>query len=71
MCFLVALDKVLKDYGNLQAGLHVTEELILTDLEFADDAAMPNDDADQASGKLTLLSEKSGRGSWYVQSIPK
>ena len=34
-CFLVALDKILKEHGSLHTGLKVTNDLLLSDLEFA------------------------------------
>ena len=40
VCFLVALDKLLKDHGNLQSGLRVSDGLLLSELEFTDDAAV-------------------------------
>ena len=57
-CFLVSLDKILKDHGSLGMGLKVTEELLLSDMEFADDASLPNEDTNMATFRLTTLNEK-------------
>ena len=47
VCFLVALDKLLKDHGNPpNSGIQLTPALHLASLEYADDAAMPDTSAD-------------------------
>ena len=71
VCFLVALDKALKDHGNLDIGLRVTDDLMLSDLEFADDAALPNENTTHASNKLTVLSQKTEEEAGMSISIPK
>ena len=53
ICFLVALDKLLKDHGGLELGMQLTDEIIFSDIEFADDAALPTDDTQTASVQLT------------------
>ena len=59
MYFLVALDKLLKDHGgNVSSGIVLTPTLVLKDLEYADDAALPDKQVNNASERLTHLSEK-------------
>ena len=42
--FIVSLDKLLKDHGGgTNVGIKVTDNMILRDLEFADDAALPDE----------------------------
>ena len=41
VCFLVALDKLLKDHGGLEFGIRLTDSILFSDIEFADDAALP------------------------------
>ena len=69
--FLVALDRLLKEHGGLNTGIMVTEELLLSDLEFADDAALPNEDTDTASNRLTHLDEKAREEAGMSISVPK
>ena len=68
--FLVALDRLLKDHGGLSTGINVTNELMLSDLEFADDAALANDDTVAASQRLTSLSEHAKPAGMKI-SVPK
>ena len=60
--FIVALNKLIKEHGGAgispNIGLKVTETLQLTDLEFADDTALPDGDASTASQRLTNLDGK-------------
>ena len=51
--FLVALDRLLKEHGGIDTGLKITLDLVLLDLEFADDAALANDETETASQRLT------------------
>ena len=46
ICFLVALDKLLKDHGNLQSGIQLTPTLLFSHIVYADDAALPDTQAD-------------------------
>ena len=69
--FLVALDKLLKDHGMLHTGLHITPHLTLSDLEFADDAALPNKDTIVASSRITNLNEKAKGEAGMSISVPK
>ena len=52
VCFLVALDKILREHGGIDTGIQITEDLLLTDLEFANDASLPNEDAITALSRL-------------------
>ena len=69
--FLVALDKIIKEHGGRDKGLKITNELTLSELEFADDAALPNKDNNSATNRLTILSQKSNEEAGMVISIPK
>ena len=71
ICFLVALDKLLKDHGGLELGMKLTDEIIFSDIEFADDAALPTDDTNTASGRLTNLQVKADEEAGMKVSIPK
>ena len=53
--FLVALDRLLKEHGGLEEGLQITPTLMLSELAFADDAALANADTTAASERLTNL----------------
>ena len=70
IAFLVALDRLLKEHGSLHTGIRLTDELLLSDLEFADDAALPNEDTDDASLRLTGLSENAKPAGMTI-SVPK
>jgi adenylate kinase family enzyme len=72
ICFLVALDKLLKDHGNPpNTGIQVTDTLHLADLEYADDAAMPDKDASIATNRLTNFNEKANSEAGMSINIPK
>ena len=72
VCFLVALDKLLKDHGNPpNTGIQVTDTLHLAELEYADDAAMPDKDTSTASNRLTNFSLKANEEAGMKISIPK
>ena len=70
-CFLVALGKLLKDHGRTGPGLQITENVHLDDLEFAVDAAMTDENAEQSTIRLTNLDENGKRESEMEISIPK
>ena len=55
ICFLVALDILLKDHGHLNSGIHLTDTLFINSMEYADDAVLPDDSAESASNRLTNL----------------
>ena len=59
VCFLVSLDKLLREHGGIDTCIQITDDLLLSDLEFADDASLPNEDTVTASNRLTHLNEKS------------
>ena len=71
VCFLVALDKLLKDHGALGSGLIIREGLMLSELAYADDAALPSKDASTASHRLTNLDVNAKSEAGMVISIPK
>ena len=53
----MALDRLLKEHGGLETGIPITPELTLSDLEFADDAALGNTTTEAASERITNLDE--------------
>ena len=71
VCFLVALDKLLKDHGGLELGIKLTDSILFSDMEFADDAAIPTDDTTTASQRLTNLQIKAEEEAGMQISIPK
>ena len=71
VCFLIALDKLLKDHGGLDTGIHLTENLMLSDLEFADDAGLGNEDTESATDRLTTLDSKAEEDAGMKISISK
>ena len=71
ICFLVSLDKVLKDHGNLQSGIQLTPTLLLSVMEYADDATLPYEDVDASSRRLTHFAEKANEEASIEVSIPK
>ena len=66
VCFLIALDKLLKDHGALNQGIQINEYLVLSHLAFADDAALGNANAEEASARLTHKPRK--KQGWKYQS---
>ena len=68
--FLVALDRLLKEHGGLEIGLRITDALTLSDLEFADNAALANEDTPDASERMTNLSEHAKPAGMEI-SVPK
>ena len=70
IAFLVALDRLLKEHGGLDTGIRLTDELLLSDLEFADDAALPNENTDDASVRLTELNVHAEPAGMSI-SVPK
>ena len=71
ICFLVALDKLLKDHGGLDTGIRLTTDLMLSDLEFADDAGLANEETEAATNRLTVLDAKGDEEAGMKISIPK
>ena len=66
--FLVALGKIMKEHGGLDTGIELNDYLLLPELLFADDAALPNNDAIIAIRRLAHLDKKGTRGSRYGHS---
>ena len=58
ICVLVALDKLLKDHGNLNGGIHLNQSLKLSSMEYVDDAVLPDENAETATRTLTNLNSK-------------
>ena len=71
MCFLVALDKLLKDHSKLELGVPITHNLMLSELAYADDAALPTNDAATSSDRLTSLATHARNEAGMSISIPK
>ena len=71
VCFLVSLDKLLRDHGGLELGIKLTDEIMFSDFEFADDAALPTEDTPVASQRLTHLQIKADEEAGMQISIPK
>ena len=71
MCFLVALDKLLKDHGNPNAGIHLTDTLHMASMEYADDAVLPDKDAASATNRLTNFDTKANEEAGMKISIAK
>jgi len=71
VCFLIALDKLLKDHGALNQGIQINEYLVLSHLAFADDAALGNANAEEASARLTHFDQKAKEEAGMEISIPK
>ena len=70
--FLVALDKLIKEYGGTQAsGIQLTPELKLTDIEYADDAGLADKDTVLGSQRVTLLDSKANEKASMSISVPK
>ena len=70
IAFLVALDRLLKEHGGLETGIPITPELLLSDLEFADDAALGNTTTPEASERVTNLDAGAGHAGMSI-SKPK
>lgn len=68
--FLVALDRLLKEHGSLHTGLQITTELMLSELAFADDAALGSNNTQEASDRITKLSEGAKEAGMEI-SVPK
>ena len=71
VCFLVALDKLLKDHGALGMGIPLTDSLMISELAYADDAALPCTNAAVATEKLTNLDVHAKSEAGMTISIPK
>ena len=71
VCFLVALDKLLKDHGQLDKGILISTNLSISELDYADDCALPSPNSTTASERLTNLDTNAQREAGMVISIPK
>ena len=71
MCFLVALDKLLKDHSKPELGVPITNSLMLSELAYADDAALPSCDASMSTERLTSLAAHAKNEAGMSISIPK
>ena len=71
VCFIIALDKLLKDHGNLQFGIQLLPTLKLSDIEYADDAALPDEDVTISSWRVTHFSENAKEEAGMEIYIPK
>ena len=71
LCFLVALDKLLKDHGQLEQGLIVQGDLKLAELTYADDAALGSRNTTNATERLTNLDQQAKAEAGMDISIPK
>ena len=70
--FLVALDKLIKEYGGTQAnGIQLTPELKLKDMEYADDAGLADKDTAHGSQRVTTLDSKANEKAGMSVSVPK
>jgi len=70
--FLVALDKLLKEHGGgPNTGIPLTPDLILNDLEYADDAGLADIDTDTSSRRVTNLDSKGNQEAGMSVSAPK
>ena len=70
MVFLIALDRLLKEHGSLHTGIRITEQLTLSELAFADDVALGNQNTQDASQRITRLSEGAKEAGMEI-SVPK
>ena len=71
ICFIIALDKLLKDHGNPQFGIQLLPTLKLSDIKYADDAALPDNDVATSSWRVTHFSENAKEEAGMEISIPK
>ena len=61
----------MKEHGGLETGIHLNDYLQLSELLFADDAALPNWEATVASRRLTHLDQKAQEEAGMEISKPK
>ena len=70
VCFLVVLDKLLKNHGQLDMGISISN-LMISELDYADDCALPSPDSATASARLTNLDTNAQSEAGMEISIPK
>ena len=71
VCFLVALDKLLKDHVSRTGGIQLLESLHISSLEYADDGTLPDEDVESATQRLTILDAKGQQEAGMKISIAK
>ena len=71
ICFLVALDKLLKDHASRTGGIQITPSLHISSMEYADDAVLPDKDTQMATQRLTTLDAKAQQEAGMKISIAK
>ena len=71
ICFLVALDKLLRDHANQSGGIRIHASLHLTSMEYADDAVLPDENAHSATARLTNLDANAQQEAGMKISIAK
>ena len=69
--FIVALDILLEEFGGIDIGVQLTPTIDLSDLEYADDAALFNKDVTAASNRITHLDSVAQQTAGMSISIPK
>ena len=70
--FLVALDRLLKEHGGTaENGIQLTPDLILNDLEYADDAGLADKNVELGSPRITNLDSKANEEAGMSISVPK
>ena len=71
VCFLGALDNLLRDHGDSDTGVQLSPDLTLSHLEYADDAALANEDVASASVRVTHLDTAAQQIAGMSLSVPK
>ena len=69
--FIAALDILLKEHGGIDNGVPLTPTITLSDLEYADDAALANEDLTKAGNRITHLDSVAQKSAGMSISIPK
>ena len=69
--FIAALDILLKEHGGIDNGFPLTPTITLSDLEYADDAALTNQDVTKAGNRITHLDSVAQKSAGMSISIPK
>ena len=70
VCFLVALDNLLKEHVGRNTGISLTPDLALSDLEYTDGAALTNEDVASASDRVSQLEAAAKRIVGMSISVP-
>jgi hypothetical protein len=69
--FIAALDTLLKEHGGIENGVSLTPTISLSDLEYADDSALANNNTTDASIRVTHLDSIVEQSAGMSISIPK